>query len=153
MMIIMLAVLGGLGVYKNRRYRSTVGAISIGQTKYKGDSWGTALPGNFTMGGQGDGTYYDPGVGITACGGQFTASDMIVALNGYDYGDYANPNESPVCGACIIVTGSLGSAKATIQDECPSTGCGRGSLDLSPAVFSEVGDFAAGRIAVNWTHC
>ncbi|KAI9244064.1 hypothetical protein BY458DRAFT_561082 [Sporodiniella umbellata] len=150
---ITLAVLGGLGVYKNRRYKGAVGVTSIGQTKYKGDSWGTALPGNFNMGGQGDGTYYDPGVGLTSCGGQFTASDSIVALNSYDYGSYADPNESPVCGACIIVEGPNGKAKATIQDKCPSTGCGRGSLDLSPAVFSQVGDFFYGRIAVNWTHC
>lgn len=36
--------------------------------------------------------------------------------NSYDYGNYADPNQSPVCGACIIVTGPLGAAKATIQD-------------------------------------
>ncbi|KAG0749647.1 hypothetical protein G6F57_002883 [Rhizopus arrhizus] len=151
--VVMLAVLGGLGVYKNVRYRNEAGISSIGKTKYKGDSWGSATSEGFTMGGQGDGTYYDPGVGLTSCGGQFTASDMIVALNSYDYGNYADPNQSPVCGACIIVTGPLGAAKATIQDMCPSTGCGRGSLDLSPAVFSQVGDLTEGRIAVNWTHC
>lgn len=33
-----------------------------------------------------------------------------------DYGEYVNPNESPVCGACIKITGPLGSVKATIQD-------------------------------------
>lgn len=35
----------------------------------------------------------------------------------FDYGDYADPNESPVCGACIQIRGPLGSAKATIQDK------------------------------------
>ncbi|CEI99522.1 hypothetical protein G6F70_000073 [Rhizopus microsporus] len=151
--IVMLSVLGGLGVYKNTRYRNQVGISSIGKTRYKGDSWGTAKPGEFTMGGQGDATYYDPGVGYTSCGKLFTASDMVVALDGYDYGSYADPNQSPVCGACIIITGPLGSTKATIQDMCPSTSCGRGSLDLSPAVFAKVGDFFDGRIPVNWTHC
>lgn len=56
--IVMLSVLGGLGVYKNTRYRNQVGISSIGKTRYKGDSWGTAKPGEFTMGGQGDATYY-----------------------------------------------------------------------------------------------
>jgi hypothetical protein len=33
-----------------------------------------------------------------------------------DYGRYADPNESPACGACIVVTGPLGTTKASIQD-------------------------------------
>ncbi|KAI8379645.1 RlpA-like double-psi beta-barrel-protein domain-containing protein-containing protein [Radiomyces spectabilis] len=147
---VMFIVLGTLGILKNRTYRAKLGFGSVGKTKYEGDSWGSATP-NFDMGGKGDGTYYDPGVGLTACGGLFTAQEMVVALNKIDYGQYVNPNDSPVCGQCIIVTGPLGSAKATIQDQCP--GCGRGSLDLSPAVFGEVGDFTEGRIPVSWKAC
>ncbi|KAI9318059.1 RlpA-like double-psi beta-barrel-protein domain-containing protein-containing protein [Dichotomocladium elegans] len=147
---VMLIVLGTLDVFHNHRYRNTLG-VSIGTTKYEGDSWGTVSEDEFNLSGKGDGTYYDPGIGVLACGTSFTAQDMVVALNYVDYGAYDNPNDSPVCGACIVVTGPLGSAKATIQDKCP--GCGRGSLDLSPAVFGEVGDFNAGRIPVSWTPC
>ncbi|KAI9493637.1 RlpA-like double-psi beta-barrel-protein domain-containing protein-containing protein [Zychaea mexicana] len=147
---VMLIVLGTLDVLRNRTYRSTLG-ISVGGTKYEGDSWGTVSAGHFDMGGKGDGTYYDPGVGILACGTSYTAQDMVLALNYIDYGEYANPNESPVCGACIKVTGPLGTAEATIQDKCP--GCGQGSLDLSPAVFDQVGDFNEGRIPVSWEPC
>ncbi|KAI9274735.1 RlpA-like double-psi beta-barrel-protein domain-containing protein-containing protein [Phascolomyces articulosus] len=147
---VMFIVLGTLDVLRNRTYRNELG-WSVGKTKYEGDSWGTATAGHFDMGGKGDGTYYDPGIGILACGTSFTAQDMVVALNYIDYGDYVNPNESPVCGACIKVTGPKGSAKATIQDKCP--GCGQGSLDLSPAVFDQVGDFFDGRIPVSWEAC
>ncbi|KAI8344388.1 hypothetical protein BC941DRAFT_447357 [Chlamydoabsidia padenii] len=150
-LVIMFIVLGILGVFKNAEYRGMAGIPSVGSSKYDGDSWGTATEGHFAMGGKGDGTYYDPGVGITSCGGSFTAQDSIVALNHVDYGRYADPNESPACGACIMVTGPLGTTKATIQDMCP--GCGRGSLDLSPQVFSAVGNFVDGRIPVSWTSC
>ncbi|KAG0173623.1 hypothetical protein DFQ28_011115 [Apophysomyces sp. BC1034] len=150
-MLVMFVVLGTLGVFKNQVYRDKLGLPSIGKTRYEGESSGTATPGHFDMSGKGDGTYYDPGVGITACGGSFTAQDMICALNHVDYGQYANPNDSPVCGACIIVTGPAGTAKAYIQDECP--GCGRGSVDLSPAVFGAIGNFNDGRIPVSWKPC
>ncbi|CAO0791910.1 unnamed protein product [Mucor circinelloides] len=147
---VMLIVLGTLGVFKNKRYRNEVG-ISIGKSKYKGDSRGSWA--NNDISGEGDGTYYDPGVGLTACGTSFTASDYIVAMNAYDFGESDNPNESPVCGACIIVTGPTGSQKAQVQDICPATGCGRGSVDLTPAVFNNIGDIAEGRIPVSWKIC
>jgi hypothetical protein len=96
--VVMFIVLGALGVFKNAEYRGMAGIPSVGSSKYEGDSWGTATEGHFSMGGKGDGTYYgkhsihnnlgfdffgldlDPGVGITACGGSFTAQDSIVAL-------------------------------------------------------------------------
>ncbi|ORZ24152.1 RlpA-like double-psi beta-barrel-protein domain-containing protein-containing protein [Absidia repens] len=149
--VIMFIVLGSLGVFHNAEYRGMAGIVSVGSSKYDGDSWGTATEGHFNMGGKGDGTYYDPGVGITSCGGSFSAQDMIVALNHFDYGRYADPNESPACGACIKVSGPLGSTKAMVQDMCP--GCERGSLDLSPQVFAAVGNFVDGRIPVSWTSC
>ncbi|OBZ88586.1 hypothetical protein A0J61_03365 [Choanephora cucurbitarum] len=149
--LIMFIVLGTLGVFKNQRYRNELGISSIGHTKYPGDSWGEWSEGS--KGGKGDGTYYDPGVGLTACGTSFTATDYIVAMNAYDFGQSANSNESPVCGVCVIITGPKGSQKAQIQDICPSTGCGRGSVDLTPAVFNQVGDIDAGRININWTQC
>ncbi|KAI7900992.1 RlpA-like double-psi beta-barrel-protein domain-containing protein-containing protein [Cokeromyces recurvatus] len=148
---IMFIVLGVLGVYKNQRYRNEIGISSIGKTRYQGKSSGSWET-NTKMG-EGDGTYYDPGVGLTACGTIFTAEDNIVAMNEYDFGNYANPNNSPVCGVCIIVTGPKGSQKAQIQDICPATGCGRGSVDLTPAVFNQIGDLSAGRIPISWKQC
>ncbi|KAG2178102.1 hypothetical protein INT43_003355 [Umbelopsis isabellina] len=150
---ITLGVLGGLGHLTPHASSSdlAVSGPSVGATKYPGTSNGTATPGHFDMSGSGDGTYYDPSVGITACGTNQLATDMVCALNYIDYGVYANPNDSPVCGACIEVTGPLGSAKVTIEDKCP--GCGQGSLDLTPAVFSKIGDLSQGRIPVSWKPC
>ena len=54
---VMLIVLGTLDVFRNRSYRSKLG-ISVGTSKYEGDSWGTATEDKFDMGGKGDGTYY-----------------------------------------------------------------------------------------------
>ncbi|KAL1933159.1 hypothetical protein VTP01DRAFT_8837 [Rhizomucor pusillus] len=148
---VMFIVLGTLEVFKNRNYRAFLPGASVGQSEYPGDSWGTVSEGHFDLSGKGDGTYYDPGVGLTSCGTSYTAQDMIVALNRVDYGSYANPNDSPVCGACIEITGPLGTAKATIEDQCPV--CGRGSVDMSPAVYGKVGDFNQGRIPVSWKPC
>ncbi|OAD72253.1 hypothetical protein PHYBLDRAFT_65702 [Phycomyces blakesleeanus NRRL 1555(-)] len=145
--VVMFIIIGTLGVFKNELYRTRLGLPSVGKTKYKGSSTGTATEGDFNISGEGD----DPGVGITACGTQFTAQDYVVALNHVDYGVYANPNESPVCGACIEVTGELGTVKVTIQDMCP--GCEQGSLDLSPAAFSKIADISEGRVPVSWTPC
>ncbi|KAJ2965048.1 hypothetical protein NQZ79_g78 [Umbelopsis isabellina] len=124
---ITLGVLGGLGYLTPHASSSdlAVSGPSVGATKYPGTSNGTATPGHFDMSGSGDGTYYefpsDPSVGITACGTNQLATDMVCALvtisNYIDYGVYANPNDSPVCGACIEVTGPLGSVKVTIEDK------------------------------------
>lgn len=55
---VVLLVLGTLDVFHNPRYQSIIGAGSIGQTKYPGDSWGTVSEGHFNLSGKGDGTYY-----------------------------------------------------------------------------------------------
>lgn len=53
--MVMFIVIATLGVFKNQRYRNEAG-ISIGTTKYPGDSSGSWA--NHNMSGQGDGTYY-----------------------------------------------------------------------------------------------
>ncbi|KAI8581544.1 hypothetical protein K450DRAFT_231820 [Umbelopsis ramanniana AG] len=152
LLAIILGVLGGLGKLSPHSSSDlAVSGPSIGATKYPGTSNGTATPGHFDMYGSGDGTYYDPSVGITACGTSNLATDMVCALNYIDYGTYANPNDSPVCGACIEVTGPLGTVQVTIQDKCP--GCGQGSLDLTPSAFNKIGDPTQGRIPVSWKPC
>ncbi|GAA5804776.1 hypothetical protein EDC94DRAFT_642300 [Helicostylum pulchrum] len=148
--VVMFIVLGVLDVFHNKRYQNEAG-ISIGKPKYPGGSSGAWETND--MSGQGDGTYYDPGVGLSACGTQSTAEDNIVAMNEHDFGSWPNPNTSPTCGRCVIITGPNGSQKAQVQDICPFAGCGRGSVDLSPAVFAKVGDFFDGRIPITWKQC
>lgn len=74
----------------------------------------------------------------------------IAALSEADYGVYANPNESPVCGKKIRVHGPNGnSVLATVADRC--AGCATGDVDVTPVVFAELG-YAQdiGRVGVSW---
>lgn len=75
----------------------------------------------------------------------------IAALSGEDYGVYANPNDSPVCGKKIRVHGPNGnSVVATVADRC--AGCAPGDVDVTPVVFLELGyEQAVGRVDVSWT--
>jgi expansin (peptidoglycan-binding protein) len=61
----------------------------------------------------------------------------------------ANPNNNPLCGKYINATGPKGSVRVKIVDTCPP--CVKGDLDLSPAAFNEIADFAAGRVPISWT--
>ncbi|POS80996.1 SCP-like extracellular protein [Diaporthe helianthi] len=97
-------------------------------------------------------TWYTEGLGqaFTACGTWNTLTDHIAALSEQDYGVYANPNESPVCGKQIRVHGPNGnSVLATVADRC--AGCSPGDIDVTPVVFAELGyEQAIGRIEVSW---
>ncbi|RKP13781.1 RlpA-like double-psi beta-barrel-protein domain-containing protein-containing protein, partial [Piptocephalis cylindrospora] len=96
----------------------------------------------------GDGTYYSPGQGLGSCGETHQDTEMVAALNAPQYGSFANPNASPVCGACVVVTGPKGTVKVKIVDRCPV--CKSGDLDLSPAAFNRIADPAQGRVRVTW---
>ncbi|CAG8494706.1 11211_t:CDS:2, partial [Paraglomus occultum] len=104
--------------------------------------------GGLDLTGSGDGTYYDPGIGTGSCGTLHTADEMVAALNAPQYGNYANPNDSPVCGKCVQVTGPKGTVKVKIVDKCPV--CKNGDIDLSPAAFDKIADEAVGRVPVTW---
>jgi hypothetical protein len=106
---------------------------------------------SFTLSGEGEGTYYSPGVGLGACGAQHSDTQLVAALNVAQFGGYVNPTDSPACGACIVISGPKGSCKVTIVDKCP--GCQHGDLDLSPAAFGEIADMAAGRVKISWAPC
>ncbi|KAL1915979.1 uncharacterized protein VTP21DRAFT_6367 [Calcarisporiella thermophila] len=105
----------------------------------------------FPMSGEGDGTYYDPGVGLTACEQNWTSSDFVAALNKPDFGTFINPLSSPACNQCIIITGPKGSVKVKIVDICPT--CKHGDIDMTPAAFDRIGDLNAGRIRIQWQGC
>ncbi|CAL1698873.1 unnamed protein product [Somion occarium] len=89
----------------------------------------------------GDATFFDPGLG--ACGAINNANDFIVALSPSEYAGGAH------CFQRIFVTYQGRSVDATVVDLCP--GCGPGSIDLSPAAFSQLASLDVGRIhGVNW---
>lgn len=111
---------------------------------------GMAAPGKSYTG---DLTYYDPGLG--ACGFTSGPSEDIVAISQAIFDAYlpasGNPNNNPLCGKYVSITGEDGSAySAKIVDRC--TGCTQGSLDLSPAFFKKVVPTGDGRVpGVKWS--
>lgn len=85
----------------------------------------------------------------------FWASDStlpqhIVALSPEDYGTYANPNDSPVCGRKIRIHGANGkSTVAKVADRC--AGCTGHNIDVMPIVFTALGFATAeGRVDASW---
>lgn len=99
---------------------------------------------------EGDGTYYDTGLG--ACGITSTDSDYIVAISHvlFDAVSTGNPNTNPLCGKKIRAYRGSKSVEVTVVDRCP--GCDSGSLDFSPAAFDVLGDEAEGRIPITWSY-
>ncbi|KAH9884864.1 barwin-like endoglucanase [Xylariomycetidae sp. FL2044] len=96
----------------------------------------------------GDMTYYAPGLG--ACGEMNTASDAIVAVAPAQYGSDANPNNAAVCGEMIRISYNGKTATATVRDKCPE--CASGSIDVSPALFTQLAAEAQGRVQVTWEY-
>ncbi|MFE2038372.1 RlpA-like double-psi beta-barrel domain-containing protein [Streptomyces scopuliridis] len=94
----------------------------------------------------GQATWYNTGLG--ACGWSNNDSQLVVAVSPALYGNYPNPNNSPVCGKQLRVNGPLGSVTVTVVDRC--SGCATNDVDLSPAAFRQIGDLNAGRINVSW---
>lgn len=97
----------------------------------------------------GDLTWYTEGMGVnpTACGAVHQITEHIAALSAADYGTYANPNESPVCGKYIRIHGPNGnSVQAKVVDKC--YGCAQGDVDVMPVVFLALGyTEAVGRVS------
>jgi expansin (peptidoglycan-binding protein) len=90
----------------------------------------------------GEGTYYDAD-GTGACSFDASPDDlMVAAINAPDFADAA------WCGACLEVTGPMGSVTVRVVDECP--GCAHGDLDLSPQAFEKLAPLSAGRISIMW---
>ncbi|KAK6517288.1 hypothetical protein TWF281_003948 [Arthrobotrys megalospora] len=101
----------------------------------------------------GKATFYDAGLG--SCGETHSNSDMICALSKVTMSLTAgpNPNLNPKCGTKIRVMSDSNPTGVivTIVDTCP--GClGPNDLDLTPAVFDQLGDPLAGVIQVTWDY-
>lgn len=121
-------------------------------------------------------TWYTEGMGVsaTACGTvhqvtevRYQSRDLrtficsihiltfkkhIAALSSSDYGTYANPNDSPVCGKHIRIHGPNGKKTiAKVVDRC--AGCSTGDVDVTPAVFLSLGyATSVGRVNMNWEY-
>lgn len=99
----------------------------------------------------GDLTYY--AVGMGSCGKTSTEDEKIVALSHEIMSVYdgANPNNNPLCGRFITITGTDGNKyRAEIVDTCP--GCDVGSLDLPQAYFNKITGNGDGRVSgIKWS--
>ncbi|KAK6510008.1 hypothetical protein TWF481_004722 [Arthrobotrys musiformis] len=101
----------------------------------------------------GKATFYDAGLG--SCGETHSNSDLICALSKVTMSltAGANPNLNPMCGTKIRVMSASNPTGVivSIVDTCP--GCaGAYDLDLTPAVFDQLGDPLAGVIDVTWDY-
>lgn len=92
---------------------------------------------------QGYATYYTEASGGGNCLFDPTPNDlMVAAMNPVDYAG------SDICGATVLIRGPRGSVTVRIVDQCG--GCPEGSIDLSPAAFSQIADLALGIVPIKW---
>ena len=90
----------------------------------------------------GEATYYAAN-GTGNCSFDASPDDlMVAAMNAVDYATAA------WCGACLEVTGSMGSVVVRVVDQCP--GCQEGDVDLSREAFAMISPLAAGRVPISW---
>ncbi|CCU82349.1 Rare lipoprotein A (RlpA)-like double-psi beta-barrel domain-containing [Blumeria hordei DH14] len=94
----------------------------------------------------GDITYYDPGVGMGACGWQSTKNEPVVALPYQFMGAQSNGN--PYCGKTVTIKHGGKTSTAKIVDKC--MGCNGFSIDLSDAAFTQLSALSVGRTDATW---
>ena len=122
--------------------------VTLGGGSYRGNSLtGAAAAGTEYTG---DFTWYQTGLG--ACGITSRTNDHIVAVshNLFDQYATANPNDNPICGKMVTLTGVDGTLHtAKVVDRC--TGCALSDLDLSEGFFNLVTDHGDGRVSgMHW---
>jgi len=93
---------------------------------------------------RGRGTWYHPGLG--ACGSVAKTSDFIVSVSHVQF-------HHNICYKEVVLVNPRNHkwTRAQIQDMCP--GCGFGSVDMSPAVFSALAEtgLEQGVMQVKWS--
>lgn len=90
----------------------------------------------------GEGTFYAAD-GSGNCSFDASPGDlMVAAMNAVDYGT------ADWCGACVEVTGPMGTITVRVVDQCPE--CARGDLDLSREAFERIAPLSAGRVPITW---
>jgi expansin (peptidoglycan-binding protein) len=71
------------------------------------------------------------------------ADDLYVAINPTDYAG------SEACGACMEVTGPLGTVTVSVIENCAGA-CVDGEIELSEAAFAQIADVSEGHAEVSW---
>lgn len=90
----------------------------------------------------GEGTYYAAN-GTGNCSFDASPDDLrVAAMNAVDYGT------ADWCGACVAITGPMGSVTVRIVDQCPE--CAQGDIDMSPEAFDMIAERSAGRVPITW---
>ncbi|CDS06074.1 hypothetical protein LRAMOSA08602 [Lichtheimia ramosa] len=98
---------------------------------------------------EGSATFFHPateGGAIGSCGPHESDTSRIVALNKDQYGDLNA--KSSWCGKEVLIMSGDKWTTAVITDACP--GCKQYSLDLTPAVFKDLGDLDKGVLPIKW---
>ncbi|KAH7165423.1 expansin-like protein [Dactylonectria macrodidyma] len=103
----------------------------------------SAAPSTLHTRNAGDVTFYNPSVGLGACGETHSDDSLVVAVSAPLF------DSSQPCGKSISVPGPAGTAVVLVVDRCG--GCAYNDLDLSPAAFKQVvGDLGVGRTTATW---
>ncbi|KAB5587503.1 Rare lipoprotein A-like double-psi beta-barrel protein [Ceratobasidium theobromae] len=104
-------------------------------------------------------TYYNPSVGVGACGWSNSDSELVAAIGTSLYQEmmvgeyistllrlvsYANPNHSKACGKTAKVTWQGKSVTVKVVDRCYA--CGYNDIDLSPAAFQRLAALSVGKL-------
>lgn len=90
--------------------------------------------------GNGQATYYSPGLG--ACGYYNSPSDLIAAV--------AVGRGKGECGKQVVVSRGSKSVTVTITDLCQA--CGPDDIDLTTTAFRKIGSLSEGRINIAWSY-
>ncbi|ODM94971.1 Papain inhibitor [Orchesella cincta] len=100
----------------------------------------------------GNATWYD--LGSTACGVNYTNSDLVVAVSTTFWNNSAdpNPNHDHICTKYIQVrdphNSSVNPLTVKVVDKCG--GCDEGDLDLSPTAFEHFYPTDKGLFEILW---
>ena len=96
----------------------------------------------------GHATFYTPGVGLSADGKQHEDSELVVAVSSSLWSG-GNPNNDPLIGKQINVTGPKGTVTATVTDKLPDSDPNH--LDLSQGAFEKIADLDAGDVPITFS--
>ncbi|KAF8610317.1 hypothetical protein BDV93DRAFT_550147 [Ceratobasidium sp. AG-I] len=92
-------------------------------------------------------SYYNPSVGIGACGWQNQDYEWVAAVGTALFQDMmidGNPNHSQACGKTATATYNGKSITLGIVDRCYA--CGYDDIDLAPAAFQQFADLGVGKL-------
>ncbi|KAH8104792.1 Non-catalytic module family EXPN protein [Cristinia sonorae] len=118
--------------------------FALAATLFSGTVIASPIPEKRAAEHYGKGTWYDAGLG--ACGYTDSNNDLVVALPVKAYGNGENCNKY----LQIKNTASGATARGRVRDKCP--GCEGESIDMSPALFKELGSLDQGVLQIEWKY-